>query len=1274
MKSWVKSGARKFASGTRTLAALVLGPAMALQGCTKQEEPQTTPATEQTQQIQSLKSATLGPVPYKKTVVPIAWRTITGTNLNLTDDSIAAVNSPFPICSTIRTVTRRGGTTVPGLDERRHLVHEHLDQLHQLGAAGFGARHLRRAVLGRPVPGPHRDDNVYWAVTGTAPNRELVIEWRNVHHRDTRTGTNTVRFQVVFFEGSSDILYNYQDVTVGSATYNGGASATIGVQVSTSSAVQHSYNTNSVTDNSALMFSQVTPSAAPVVTVPTFNAGGINEGDTLVVETTFTDADGAASGPWQLQVDTDYVAPTFNADLTQAAAAEGTVSASVPVRASGTVSVAVRVVDVGLMRSTIEHASVNVADVVPVLAPLTLSGPAAEGATVTLATSFTDPGADSPWKVEWDLNYDGSTFDVDATTNAAAAGPVTRDQVFATDGIVTVAARVVDKDGVTSDIQSLEVTVRDLAPTLSGIAGTQSIVEGAMMELQADFTNPGDNSKPWKIQWDFNYDGTFDVEEEEETLTDGRVTFSRLSRDASQGTYALRIVDADGSMSQVQTLDVEVLEASPVLGPLEAQVLSGLGREPSSISFGLSAYSGAENAEADPITGYLWDFDGDGTFDFASTSPNALRTYRDNARGGGAYMAKVRVMDEDGFSEAEVEVNITNVAPVLNAPGSVNVEEGQLVALRLSATDPGEDVLSYSVSGGPAGLSITPDGLVVWTPALSQTNGQGKPHAVTVTVTDDDGDSDSKELVLMARWKDGDNDGMADTWEMANGLDPTHDDSAEDHDNDGVSNMAEFLDDNGGPQLPSSAVASSPASDAKVNAAQITLTTQNVASAGDLTSVKYQFQLFSDMGLATKVRDVTVDQEADGDTSATITDGVGDPALDDLTDDARYSWRVRATDGAMHGSWSEVRRFTFNPTNDAPDAPRASQPMNGTQVSTERPVLVVDNAMDVDDTELTYTFELAENSALTQAKVTSAAVPSNPRGNTAWAVPAALKPFTTYYWRVTATDAGGATAESEVASFTVYIGRPSNREPGMPALTATAQVTTLTPTIEISAATDADGDALKYIIEVDNNASFGSPNRQVSAELTADQDGKARFQTAALTENMRYYFRARSLDSFSASDWAVGTFVVNAQNDAPSAPVALNPSDAIIYNKQPTLIIQNGTDPEGDAVTYSFEIKDADGAVKASGDSVAAGLTGQTSFKVTTELEEGVEYVWTARAKDAAGATSAASAEARFQVYKAPVIPQPAPDEGCSAGAGAAGGLLPLLAMAMGLLRRRRNS
>jgi uncharacterized protein (TIGR03382 family) len=1284
MKSWVKSGARQIASGTRTFAALVLGPIMALQGCAKQEEPQAS-TTQQVQPLRAEKTAaTQGAAlsaalagTYVKTEVPIEWRTFTGTNLALGDDTVTTVTSPFPI---LYNDNAAGYTSVRV--SMNGAISFTSTSISYINAALPASAHATFVVpfWDDLFPGPTSADNVYWGVLGTAPNREFVVEWRNVYHRDARAAANsTLNFQVVFYEGSSDVLFNYKDVIVGSAGHDKGANATVGVQVSTTSAVQHSHNTASLNDNTAYSWTVLTQSAAPVVTVPTISPLVVKEGDPISVDTTFTDPDGAASGPWKLSVDTDYKGASFGPKFFGTAAAEGPISAQGAIRSSGTVNVAVRVEDKGRMRSNVEQVALTVQDVPPALDPLTISAAPREGNPVVLSTAFSDPGLDSPWKVEWDFDYDGTTFNVDASTPAPTVGPVTRTQVFRFDGTFKVAARAVDKDGVASNIQELMVTVADLSPTLTGIAGSQVLPEGATLSLQADFTNPGDNASPWKVQWDFDYDGqNFDVEEEVERNTDGRVELSRFSRDSGRPRYALRIVDADGSISNVQELAMNIEEAYPVLSPVDAVVLSGAGNEPSSLSFSLSAGSGAEEPAADPITGYLWDFNGDGSFDYASASPYALNTYRDNARGGGAYMAKVRVLDEDGYTDAEVPVTINNVPPVLDVPATpVQVDEGNLLALRLSATEPGADALTYSVAGAPEGLSITPDGLVLWTPAFKHTSGgQGKRHTITVTVTDDDGASDSKQLVLSSKWKDSDNDGMADTWEQANGLNPNANDASSDQDGDGVSNMAEFLNANGGPKIPADAVANGPLTGTQVKAAQIVLTTRNVTDAGDLTSVKYQFQLFSDMGLTTKVRDVTVDQEAsqNNTTSATLTDGVGDPDLEDLEDDHGYAWRVRATDGAMHGAWSAVQRITFNPSNDAPGAPRASQPMSGTQVSTEKPVLVVDNATDADDSSLTYTFELAENSALTQGAITSAAIAGNPRGSTAWAVTTALKPFTTYYWRVTATDADGATSQSEVASFTVYIGRPSNREPGLPGLPANAPVTSLTPTIEFAAANDADGDSLKYIIEVDSNPSFGSPNRQVSALLEAGQDGKVRFQTTALAENTRYYFRARAMDSYSASDWAVGTFVVNAQNDAPSAPVALNPSDAIIYNKRPTLIVQNGTDPEGDAITYSFEVRNADGAKAASGEGVASGSTGQTSFKLNADLEEGVEYIWTARAKDASGAVSQASAEARFQVYKAPVIPEQKPDEGCSAGAGSLGGLLPLLVMAMGLLGRRRRN
>jgi hypothetical protein len=1280
MKSWVKSGARQVSSGKR-MAALVLWPMLAIQGCTDKEETVNTPPTVM-KQANALESAAGFNMlqTYEKQQVPMAWRTITGTNMNLTDESVGTLTTPFPIKfangagSTSLRVGMNGGIMIG-----------------TTGALGFENTALPssgRTTLIAPLwedlfPGsPSSANNVFWAVSGTAPARELVIEWRNVVHYDLRLNNplNPVTFQVVLFEDSPDVLINYKDVVFGSGGYDKGASATVGIQNSATEAIQHSYNTASLENDTAYLYTFVVPSQAPVLGAISSSPTNLTEGDTLSVDTSFTDADGAAGGPWKIQVDTGYDGQAFTTDFFTTAAAEGPVSVTGVVRTSGDIAVGVRAVDKGGVASAVGTATVTVADVPPSLTPVAISGAATERIPVTLTTSFTDPGLDAPWKVQWDFDYDGNEFTVEHEFAAANPGNISLNHKFDHDGDLTVAVRIADKDGVYSNIQTLQVQVADLTPSITGIAGGQELFEGGTLDLSASFTDPGDNSKPWRVQWDFDYDGNeFTVDDEQETETAGEIRLTRYARDSGQVQYALRVVDDDGSITEVRTIDMNIVEADPLLSPLNSRYLSASSDEPSAVAFDLSAASGAEDPNADPIRAFLWDFDGDGSFDYASTSPYALFNYRDNPAGGNEYTARVRVMDEDTFAEESIAVTINNVAPTLSAPGTLNAAAGNLLAVRLSATDPGHDTVAFSATGAPAGLTVTADGLVLWNPTRKQASRSGRAYTFTATATDDDGGSDSKPVTVVARWVDVDDDGMDDNWERENGLDPSSaNDAGGDTDGDGVSNLAEFLNENGGPRTPAAAVANGPLSGDKVDAAQITLTTRNVSDPGDVTSMKYQFQLFADAALATKVRDETVSQAAAGaTTSITFTDGSENEQLADLEDDRVYGWRVRATDGdGMVGPWSNVQRITFNPTNDSPDAPRAAQPLSGSQVSTDKPVLTVDNALDVDDSILTYKFEVAENAALTASKVTSEEIAGGAKGNTSWTVSSTLKPFTTYYWRVTAKDPHGATSTSEVSSFTVYIGRPANREPGIPALaepSTNGTVTSLTPELVANAATDSDGDALSYVFELDTNAAFTSPSRQASSSLQAGQDGKIRWQPAALTENQRYFWRARAQDPYSASDWQVGSFVVNAQNDAPSAPIALNPSDAVIYTLKPTLIVQNAVDPEGDAITYSFEVKTAEGTVAVTGDA-AAGANGHTSFKLGKDLEAGVEYIWVARAKDASGAVSAASTEARFQVYKAPEIPVPPEDDGgCSAGAGSLGGLLPLLAMALGLSRRRRS-
>ena len=73
-----------------------------------------------------------------------------------------------------------------------------------------------------------------------------------------------------------------------------------------------------------------------------------------------------------------------------------------------------------------------------------------------------------------------------------------------------------------------------------------------------------------------------------------------------------------------------------------------------------------------------------------------------------------------------------NRAPVLQNPGSQTSAEGQAVSLQFAATDADGDALTFGATGLPAGLHVSPAGLVSGTPS-DQSAGS---YAVTVKATD----------------------------------------------------------------------------------------------------------------------------------------------------------------------------------------------------------------------------------------------------------------------------------------------------------------------------------------------------------------------------------------------------------------------------------------------------------------------------------------------------------------------------------------------------------
>lgn len=79
-------------------------------------------------------------------------------------------------------------------------------------------------VLGSGPPG-----TIFYETMGTAPNRYLVIQFHEVRYI-AGDDDDPIEFEVILYEGTNDIVYQYADLTNAGSTANGGVSATIGIQ------------------------------------------------------------------------------------------------------------------------------------------------------------------------------------------------------------------------------------------------------------------------------------------------------------------------------------------------------------------------------------------------------------------------------------------------------------------------------------------------------------------------------------------------------------------------------------------------------------------------------------------------------------------------------------------------------------------------------------------------------------------------------------------------------------------------------------------------------------------------------------------------------------------------------------------------------------------------------------------------------------------------------------------------------------------------------------
>ncbi len=112
------------------------------------------------------------------------------------------------------------------------------------------------------------DSRILYAVQGESPNRTAVVSFENLQHY---ASSSPVSFQVLFRETGGGVVFVYKSVDFGDAAYDGGASATVGLENATGTeGTKYSFNTAALRSGMALTFTRLAPAGAGLYPAPLF--------------------------------------------------------------------------------------------------------------------------------------------------------------------------------------------------------------------------------------------------------------------------------------------------------------------------------------------------------------------------------------------------------------------------------------------------------------------------------------------------------------------------------------------------------------------------------------------------------------------------------------------------------------------------------------------------------------------------------------------------------------------------------------------------------------------------------------------------------------------------------------------------------------------------------------------------------------------------------------------------------------------------------------------
>ncbi|MDY6989263.1 MAG: Ig-like domain-containing protein [Thermodesulfobacteriota bacterium] len=553
----------------------------------------------------------------------------------------------------------------------------------------------------------------------------------------------------------------------------------------------------------------------------------------------------------------------------------------------------------------------------------------------------------------------------------------------------------------------------------------------------------------------------------------------------------------------------------------------------------------------------------DATDGTTSNNGDGTVTYTPDTGFTGTDTFTYTVDDNEGATsnEATVTVNVTgsqNQKPQASDDGATTVEDtATTINVIANDTDPDGaiDPASISIVTNPTNGTADPesDGTVEYTP----TTGFTGTDTFTYTVKDDEGATSNEATATI-------------TVEAQGAITAPSVNSPQDKD--------------------------------EVTVVRPTLSVNNSTAGGGVV-LTYDFEVYSDSEMSNLVTSDTGVAEGDGTTAWDVDV--------DLGENTSYYWRSRATAVTEFSPWMNLATFFVSAVNDAPSAPNISQPADGSEVDTLRPVLAVTNASDPDLDPLTYKFQIYEED-MTTLKIEEEGVAEGD-GTTSWQVGEGeeLDDNTAYWWRARAKDDEGA--EGDWTGLVTFFVNITNDAPSAPLVVSPQHgsvVDTRTPVLEMENSIDLDLDTLTYFFEIDQVNTFDSASLEQSDGVAEGAGGTTSWDPSELQDNTTYYWRAKAWDGMADSDWTTASIFVDLGNDPPVA----NDDSAVTTEATAVVVdvIANDTDAEDEIApaTVTIVTDPANGAAEEEGDGTVtytpgADFLGEDTFTYTVEDDDG---------------------------------------------------------------------